>query len=172
MGPYDDITFFTKYQTFLVGLLGFLGVMATLWWNARQARAAREETVRHERATLRTAMIEELRLVKGAFELRIEQTARDSRADFSYVPKRLPILIYDRLLDRIGILSSSEVAAIMHAYGIVQQLPDRLRLISKTPEDNPDFFEVESEQFEMLRGIHERYLQVVDEAIRKLEAAG
>ncbi len=178
MGPYADITFFTKYQTFLVGLLGFLGVMATLWWNARLARVARIEAAAHERATLRVAIIEELKLVKAAFELRISQSDPKT-ADYSYIPKRqLPSTIYDKLVDRIGLLTSEEVAAVMHAYGLLEQLPERLGLISEevTEHDgvpshmSDSFFIVKSEHMDEARRIHESYLKVIEVAINKLTA--
>jgi hypothetical protein len=37
------------FQPGIVGLLGFLGVMATLWWNGHLARTARRETIEHTR---------------------------------------------------------------------------------------------------------------------------
>jgi hypothetical protein len=36
---------FDHYQTTIVGLLGFSGVILTLWWTARLARIAREEAI-------------------------------------------------------------------------------------------------------------------------------
>ena len=45
--------FFKTYQTLIVGFLGFLGVMTTLWWNARLQRKQEERRERREASALR-----------------------------------------------------------------------------------------------------------------------
>src|SRR4051812_21261082 len=68
---------FIKVQTSIVGVIGFTGVMITLWWNARLARQGRLATLRQTRRTLRTALREELTLVR-AHLTRVERILRET----------------------------------------------------------------------------------------------
>ena len=52
------------FQTQIVGIIGFAGVIATLWFNARQARNQRIDERHHESEALRTALIEELKIIR------------------------------------------------------------------------------------------------------------
>ena len=58
--------FIKSYQTVIVGVLGFLGVMATLAINAWLERKAERRRIEHETQILRTALIEEMKVQRGA----------------------------------------------------------------------------------------------------------
>ena len=60
-------TWIENHQTLTVGIIGFLGVIATLWNNARQAGIQRRKELFHERQTLRVALAEELRINPESF---------------------------------------------------------------------------------------------------------
>jgi len=49
-----------RFQTIFVGLLGFAGVMLTLWYNARVGRRQGERVLRNEQASICAALHAEL----------------------------------------------------------------------------------------------------------------
>jgi hypothetical protein len=56
------------FQAGIAGILGFLGVILTLWINARLARAARLNAIEHERTSVRVAFAEELKLIEKSLK--------------------------------------------------------------------------------------------------------
>ncbi|HEY1897011.1 MAG TPA: hypothetical protein VGG62_12090 [Terracidiphilus sp.] len=59
-------TFVQQYQTLIVGILGFTGVMATLAINAWLARKAERRKIEHETRVLRIALTEEMKVQRDA----------------------------------------------------------------------------------------------------------
>ncbi len=57
-----------NYQTLIVGVVGFAGVILTLLYNAKTARAQRDEEREHERRALRAALIAELQINRYSLE--------------------------------------------------------------------------------------------------------
>ena len=92
-----------KYQTLFVGLIGFAGVIATLFQNARLNRKQHERDLLHERTTLRQAMISELRILEDTFDDRSKTKAGGEYQDW-LVPARVSDSVYQAFLPRIGII--------------------------------------------------------------------
>ncbi len=59
---------FERFQTAIVGVLGFAGVIIALIVNARLARRAREWVRDDERASIRAALVAEMKVIKGSLE--------------------------------------------------------------------------------------------------------
>lgn len=106
-----------QFQAGITGVIGFAGVMLTMWWNARLARNARDAAIRHERETLSIALIEELKVLRDSYVNNAE-TAGKARLDEGAldVPMFQMTDVYDKMLDKLGLLSSDQVAAVMNAY--------------------------------------------------------
>lgn len=173
MGPFDDVTIFSRYQTFFVGLLGFLGVMATLWWNARLARAARTATIDHDRAVIRTALQEELKAIKSAFVSRVEilEEAEGGSTPQILVPADSLITIYDRLVERLGLLSAEEVRLVLRAYLTAREVPGKLRLLSlQRSNEARGYMVIDRKHFSGIRQLHLGCIGVLDAAIDVLAA--
>src|SRR5919109_570157 len=79
-------TWVPEFQTLIVGCLGFAGVIITLVLNAWYSRQQRREERRHECQTLRVALIEELRIIRGALARETEKENDTSEADGYAVP--------------------------------------------------------------------------------------
>ena len=60
--------FLTEYQTLIVGTIGFLGVMLTIFATAQMNRRQHAREAEHEARIVRTALLVELKLAKEAFE--------------------------------------------------------------------------------------------------------
>jgi hypothetical protein len=81
--------------------------------------------------------------------------------------------VYGRLLDRIGLLSEGEVAAVLQACMLVRQMPERLQLLEQQHASERERYEkfanVAGEYFEAIRKMHLTYLDVINTALAKLE---
>ena len=107
-------TWIEHHQNLTVGILGFVGVIATLWINAWQVRRQRRKELCHERQTLRVALAEELRINRESFvnsmkslEARRDQnSAEATRLDF-LVPTDEIDNAYRSFIGRIGLLSQA-----------------------------------------------------------------
>ena len=86
------VEFFEKFQTFLLGLLGFAGVIYTIIMNARLARQQHERELSHERTALRTAL-------RGYYEDRSQTLRKNNCGNFVLIPEYVPNQVYRQLLD-------------------------------------------------------------------------
>ena len=64
------------FQSGLVGILGFIGVIATLWWNAHSAERARAQELNQARETQQSALHQELQSIRDELT-NIRQNAND-----------------------------------------------------------------------------------------------
>jgi hypothetical protein len=161
-----------QYQTLLVGGLGFAGVVITLLVNARQTRKQRREERLHERQTLRAALIEELRIIRGALIRETERGANDtSDADGYAVPTDAMDDAYRSFTDRIGLLSSEEVRTVMSAYLTLRTYYASLLLIGAPLDAGGQYIKVPRKNAQLLFGFQHSLISPIDEAIGALERA-
>jgi len=89
-----------------------------------------------------------------------------------FVPLNAMTDTYDRLIDRIGILSEDQVQATMTAYLLLKQLPERLELLSKLHateiEKQGGFAHLGSELYSAVAEIHKSYLEEIRLALEAL----
>ena len=93
------VEFFEKFQTFLLGLLGFAGVIYTIIMNARLARQQHERELSHERTALRTALCAEIEILRGSYEDRSQTLRKNNCGNFVLIPEYVPNQVYRQLLD-------------------------------------------------------------------------
>lgn len=163
--------FLEKYQTLVVGLLGFSGVIFTLYANSTLNRKQHQREIEQEQRTLRQALLAELRIIHSILQDRSQSTS-DSEYKDCLFPARIPDTVYKAFLPRIGILSGEEVSAVMRAYVLVAELAQRLRLLSPEANVDPgleDFLYIEEQHVDTAIGIHKSFSEVTSEAIRVLE---
>lgn len=164
---------FDKYQTLVVGLLGFLGVICTIRMNARLARDQRERQLNHERAALRTALCAELVIIRDIFEDRSQMCKEDDSGNSALIPEYVPNQVYHHLLDRIGLLTIEEIEPVMQAYLLVAELPVRLRLISMDsgdPREPTGYLRIGADFVEAAGSIHRSFLSRIDSALEVLRS--
>lgn len=176
----DIATFVKDYQSGLVGILGFTGVIVTLFVNATLGRRQWRDAIEQDRRTLRTALMEELRFLKLVFEDRLVMIkgveAGDGPEFNSFVvPTDTMSDAYQRLVDRVGLLTSEQAAKAIHAYLAVRQVPAELRLIEDNPYPDGDsrarhWIRLKRERAPTARQQHEVRIKLIADAIRALEA--
>jgi hypothetical protein len=75
---------------------------------------------------------------------------------------------YHRLIDRLGLLTSEEIAKVIQAYLAARQLPAKLAPIGNRSDD---WIRVESQSFGVLRTLHTNHAKLMDDAIKAIEHA-
>lgn len=158
-----------EYQTLIVGVVGFAGVIVTLIVNARLARQHHSREIDHEAKVLRVAVRAELEAIRDAFEERIRTLKNPEGWPSIMVPLDTMTDVYGSLIDKLGLLSEPEIRAVMRAYLAVRQMPERLKLLARsavTPEEREaGFATVDSRYFAALKQMHENYLREVRNAL-------
>ena len=124
-------------------LVGFSGVIITLWYNAYQARKQQERQWQHEqkkaaaeeaneRAALRAALIAELQEIRLSIQVLLEyDKERKKEILLPPVPvdAELNTAIYRAVLPRITVLSAPEISALISAYtGFIRNIGNRTGL--------------------------------------------
>jgi len=157
-----------NYQTLIGVVVGFTGVILTLWYNAKTARDQRDEEREHERKALRVALIAELQINRNALEEKSRQI-RENSSMGALVPTDRMDGAYQSFLPRIGLLSKGEVNKVMEAYLSLETYNAKLFVLGMPVDTTPRHVKVTTSNLQTLAGIQERLLGPLDEAIKALE---
>ncbi|MFA0182562.1 hypothetical protein AB4463_19370 [Vibrio cyclitrophicus] len=162
---------FEKYQTFVAGLIGFLGVIATINANGNQNQKQLREQRAQEARALRCTLIEELRLISDSFVVNMEDLSNQSIYPIAYIPSTPHIQAFKQLVPNFGLLTTDEIRKTMLAYQLIQELPDRLRFLqtmdSSVHMDN--FVAIDEHQSRNVVKVFDSMLSPVIQAIAILE---
>jgi hypothetical protein len=161
----------SDYQTLIVGGLAFTGVIATLSMNAWLARRQHDRQVQHEAQVLRTALRAELEAVADSYRDRIEMLDSPGRHTGMHVPIETMTDVYKSVIDQLGLLTLPEIRAVLRAYLLVLQLPERLSFLADPiAVRRSGFVYVSATNFPSLRALHESYVGDVAAAVSALAA--
>ena len=165
------LCYLIKFQTLIVGVLGFSGVIITLFTNAWLNRKQHTRQIEHERTALKAALSTELSIIRDAFRDRIEMIRDATRTQGIWVPLDTMTDVYTRLIEKIGLLSREQVDLVMRAYLLIRQMPERLRLIEGMRKIQPGdgYLWVSSEHAGGARKMHENFLGDIERAIAALK---
>lgn len=163
------------HETLAVGIIGFAGVISTLWITAWQAREQRREERRHERQTLRAALIEELKIIRDSLALNVE-IIKDDVSELSktggYLYPTDPMDdVYRSFTDRIGLLTQLEVRKVIFAYLSRRAYIANLLLIGVPHETGGQHIDVPKKNSSALAGMQKNLVVSIDEAIAVMERA-
>lgn len=160
-----------RFQTVIIGFVGFGGVILTLIANARLSARGRKAVVQHEQQVLKVALIEELKILRETFKDRIEiiDEAKRGNTPGILVPVDSMTSVYDQHLSKLGLLTSEQTQAVMRAYLSAKQIPTKVGLLAETLDRDSAFISIGSEYFETVEGIHKNTLPGIEAAIASLE---
>jgi hypothetical protein len=158
-------TFFKDYQSAIVGAVGFLGVMLTLWVNARLARISRETTITHQRNSVRAAIAGELGLLEYEAKLMLDEMEPNPIA--LLFQGFVPIEIYPSQMANIGALSMEEVRLVIRAYASIRAA--RANLSRDAVRGPNDTISLDRDFFVGARAYFKHAQQAAQEAIVLLE---
>ena len=103
------------FQPFVVGALGFSGVMYTLRRNSRLSLEQHERNVKHEREVLRTALRAELELTQNTFSRNSSIQDESLAVNSAYYPIETYTKVYDQYIGKLGLLTTEEISAVIKA---------------------------------------------------------
>jgi len=166
--------FVRQFQTLIVGGVGFLGVMATLAFNAWLARRQHHRTVAHEQSVVRSALRTELESLAEAYRDRIATLSEpEQRHGGANLSLDAMTGIYRSMVSRIGLLTASQVRAVLRAYLLAEQLPERLKFLADDfTKPEPGYVYIPSRNFVHAAQMHRNYLEDIDLAIAALSDGG
>jgi len=173
--------FFQTYQTLIVGCLGFVGVMVTLWWNGHLQRKQEERRERREASALRTALIEELKQQREALRftadsLAAAEASTQDGTQGSLIPLERFDAVFRSSLDRLGLLERRELSAALEAYLPLPRLTWRLRMLEQIDRPGPfatapDHVSLSRKYYKTASEMHAQMIPAIDAAILELERA-
>jgi hypothetical protein len=169
--------FIRAYQTLVVGLLGFAGVILTLLVNAYLQRAQDRRRAKQEARGLRIALMEELRVQRMVLEEVVESldTAENENGDaggrFGLVPLERYSRVFDRSIDKLGLLTGRELAYVFAAYLPLSAMTWKLKAMEPATEHRDptgDIARITPQHFDAVKKMHRNSLLAIDAAMREL----
>ncbi len=161
----------TAIATVVVGVLGFIGIIVTLIVNAWLVRRERQETLKQERTAMRTALVEELKILKLSLENgieAIEKAEQDESTGRVIVPTDTISDVYNAFVPKIGMLTSQEVGKVILAYLTIQELSKNLILLPGATILDEHRVHVPRNSFAYLIEMQKSVLPKLDDAIKLL----
>ncbi len=169
---YSSYEIFKNFQTLIVGILGFSGVMFTLYTNARIGREQVKNSIAHERGTLKTALSAELGLILAYFYELAKTSDANGEKTSAFYPEEISQLVYRSFITKIGLLSSEQAAAVIKAYSLINELTIRLKLLSAghDPSFNKQgYIFISEEHEETALSIYRNFIPIIEQAIEALK---
>lgn len=149
------IDFVINIGTVISTVVGFAGLIITLWYNAKQAREQQDRQWQHEqegakakdadeRAALRGALTAELQAMLLTIRMFLEEYAEEGKREELIplppvpVDAELSTAIYQAVLPRITMLSALEIGALTSAYAnFIRNVGD---WAGSEHLDNPEYY--------------------------------
>lgn len=161
------------YQTIVVGVVGFGGVIITIWFNAKIARDERRSERDHERYTLRVALIAELKINRDSLTdsmNKLREHSSDTKGE-AFIPTDLMNHAFQANVPRIGVLSEDEVGKAMEAYLTLETFNASLFLLGVSVPNSPQHVKVPGTNLQTIAQMQESVCLQVEAAIDALEKA-
>jgi hypothetical protein len=102
------------FQSGIVGILGFIGVIITLWWNANVAAVARNDQLHDAEFTLQSALHQELASIRQEL-VNIRAFASDKSLQSFQFTLEQPY-VFHTLVKDIGILQAKKAQTVIRVY--------------------------------------------------------
>jgi hypothetical protein len=160
----EILTLLELFQTSIVGIIGFAGVIITLIVNSRNSRKEHQRQVATRRAALRSILAAELRNYARALRKNLEQE-KPTEAFISV--GRIRRLLSDHLSADLGLLEVDEIDIVVNALISLDGMEHFLSNISSQMTDNR--FLLPHEKWEDLRTVCSTTVDALDYAVRALE---
>ena len=157
-----------RFQTSLVGVLGFTGVILTMVVNARTQRNLQAAQREHKVRSLRTALLVELKENVRMYEDRISTLSKADGTHHALMPSKVTNSFFQSSLSDVGLLSADEVESVLRAYLLLEEMPYRLRLLVGTNNVggyNDEFIRIDADRQQDAMKVHQALLPTLREAV-------
>lgn len=163
----EFLAFVEEYQTLLVGVVGFLGVIWTLRANARLAREDQKRTTASKRAALRRILAAEFRNHCRAMK---KNLASDRPTDEYISVGRVNRLYSDYLANDLGLLHLGEIDVVVNALISLDGMSHFMETISSQTSETR--FLLPNDAWEDFRKVSSTTADALNYAIETLEMSG
>ena len=153
------------FQSGIVGILGFIGVIITPWWNAHLAAVARNEQLHDAQVTLQSALHQELVSIRQEL-VNIRALASDKSLQPFQFTLEQPY-VFHTLVKDIGILQAKKARTVIRVYRDLYLTMNTVRGLAK--DQDKAVVTLEAKKFpdaiQSIAYIHDE----LNEAIKALE---
>lgn len=163
----EFVTFIEQFQTLLVGIVGFLGVIWTLRVNSRTAREEHRTQIESKRLALRRVLAAELRNYSRAMKKNL--TAERPTDPFLSVG-RISRLFSEQLAADLGFLELDEIDIVVNALISLDGMEHFLENISSQASDTR--FLIPAEAWDEFKIVNSTTAEALDYAVQALEFSG
>jgi hypothetical protein len=136
--------------------------------NAWLARRQHTRQVQHESSVVRVALGAELQAIAEAYRVRIDTLGNPGPYEGVRLSLDTMTDVYKSVIPQLGLLSEVEVRAVLRAYLLAQQLPERIKMLPGAKEIEPGVVYVPGQTFKALKQMHQNYLTDIDAAIKSM----
>ena len=151
------------FQSGRVGILGFIGVIVTLWWNAHSAERARAQELNQARE--QSALHQELQSIRDELT-NIRQNANDRSLQSFQFTLEQPY-VYRTLVKDIGILQPETARTVIRVYRDLYLTVNTIR--GMAANQDKAVATMEAKQFQNTASAVSDVQDEMDEAIKALE---
>jgi hypothetical protein len=160
----EILTYLERFQTSIVGIIGFAGVILTLIASSLSSRREHQRQVETRRTALRRILAAELRNYARALRKNLEQ---EKPAEAFISVGRIRRLLSDHLTADLGLLEVHEIDIVVNALISLNGMEHFLSNISSKMTD--DRFLLPHEKWEDLRIVCSTTADALDYAVQALE---
>lgn len=115
------LEFIKQYQIFCAGIMGLSGVVITILANGYYSRKQYARDIQKQKASISAAIKAELEVNRSTFEERIK--AIEKAPGKFCMPVKQFMDVYQKNLDKIGILDAEQVRRIVSTYLLIEEVP-------------------------------------------------
>lgn len=157
--------FLKEFQTALVGIVGFAGVILTLFVNAKAVRKQHELELESRRTNVKKVVHADIKAMQDIVRRNLEHSGPDPGGSTA-VP-RISRVMTDTLLADLGLLNEAELEAAHKGLMALNDLQRKLVLVAYQVSD--DFVYVDAAGYELVLAAYRGALPTLEAAVETLE---
>jgi hypothetical protein len=154
------------FQTAIVGVIGFLGVIWTIRQNASLAREIETRKLKNIIDGARKIVIEELKAFLRIYENGLK--GFEPKQDENLLIPRFKRFISPDVMSEIALLTNDQAQAAIQALLTIDEMDRSVSLLAKHTDEK--YFTVTSDGFPVIQEMYSRQVEKLNEALKKLES--
>jgi len=167
------LNYSADHQLGLSLILGFAGIMLILLFNGWRDRRSRKADLKHERRTLRTALLNEAKIIRFAIDHRVRLfRGQEGMIKYDKLDTRSMSVVYRANLRQLGLLTDQEVEFTVGAYSafvdFVSAIDRELRSLDRG-QDEVLSFDANDPQVVKVLWMYEKMFDNFEQAIQSLQ---
>lgn len=163
---------FKDFQDIIGALLGFTGVVITLWYNGHAARVQERRIRKQEANAIRSAIKAELSNLENDFQSNFGKLSEEG-PPYLKIPVKHLADMYKTYLDRLYYLTPDEIAAIAMAYQVLDNVSAGICARRGTPpteeEQKLGYITIMQEHFGILQSAAMAVLYHINAALTAID---